>query len=127
MELERLAQTRLDDAKVLLDGGRYDGAKYLCGYALELKLKARICRTLNWVGYPATKNEFQNLLSFRTHNLDVLLQLSDQEQPIRERYLPLWNRLSVWNPERRYDVIGSVAATDVFVFINDVASFLDLI
>ncbi|RCR70169.1 HEPN domain-containing protein [Larkinella punicea] len=45
-DLKRIAQARLHDAKVLLDAGRYDGATYLCGYAIELGLKLRICKTL---------------------------------------------------------------------------------
>ena len=43
-ELDGLAAARLEDAKVLLASGRYDGAVYMCGYAVEIALKARICR-----------------------------------------------------------------------------------
>jgi HEPN domain-containing protein len=53
-ELRRIAWGRLRDAELLLNGGRYDGAAYLCGYAVELTLKARICRTLKWAGFPST-------------------------------------------------------------------------
>lgn len=33
-ELGRIAEARIADAKVLLAAGRYDGATYLCGYAV---------------------------------------------------------------------------------------------
>jgi HEPN domain-containing protein len=34
---------RLQDAKCLLEAGRFHGAIYLCGYAIECQLKANIC------------------------------------------------------------------------------------
>jgi hypothetical protein len=40
-ELDKLAKARLDDARALLAANRFDGATYLCGYAVELALKAR--------------------------------------------------------------------------------------
>jgi len=46
-ELDKLAQARLDDAQALLAANRYDGATYLCGYAVEMALKARTCRVLS--------------------------------------------------------------------------------
>jgi hypothetical protein len=78
-ELRRIAQSRLEDAQVLLRAGRYDGAIYICGYAVEMALKARIFDTLSWSGYPSTRSEFQNYQTFRTHDLNVLLRLSGIE------------------------------------------------
>jgi len=71
-ELKKIAQARIEDGEVLLSSHRYDGAVYLCGYAVEIALKERICRTLSWPGYPSTRREFANYQSFRTHNLGVL-------------------------------------------------------
>jgi HEPN domain-containing protein len=34
---------RLQDAKCLLEAGRFHGAIYLCGYAIECQLKANVC------------------------------------------------------------------------------------
>ena len=75
-ELRKSARAKLRDAEVLLRRGRYDGAAYVCGYAMEMVLKARICRTLKWAGYPDTRKEFESLTSFKTHDLDILLKLS---------------------------------------------------
>lgn len=36
---------RLEDARCLHDGGRFQGAIYLCGYALECELKFCVCRS----------------------------------------------------------------------------------
>ncbi|MCP5119377.1 MAG: HEPN domain-containing protein, partial [bacterium] len=43
-DFQNLALERLDDAKVLLDGGRYNGAYYLSGYVVECALKACIAK-----------------------------------------------------------------------------------
>jgi len=54
-ELDKIAEARLDDARALLTASRYDGATYLCGYAVEVALKARVCRVLNWPTFPSTR------------------------------------------------------------------------
>ena len=95
-ELDRIAKARLEDAKVLLQAGRYDGATYLCGYAVEVALKARICRTLNWTDFPSTAGEFQSYRSFQTHDLDVLLHLSGQEVRVKQHHFALWNKVARW-------------------------------
>lgn len=80
---------------------------YLCGYAVEIALKARICRTLSWSGYPAMPREFQNYQAFRTHNLDVLLHLSGVEERIKTTLLAEWSVVATWDSEVRYRPIGS--------------------
>lgn len=102
-ELDDLARARIDDAKALLGAGRYDGATYLCGYAIEIALKARICRTLNWSDFPSTGGEFQAYRTFQTHELDVLLRLSGQEARIRQNHFASWNGVAIWRVESRYN------------------------
>jgi hypothetical protein len=77
--LRAIARARLRDARVLLRARRWDGAVYLCGYAVELALKARICQTLKWAGFPETPAEFKGLQSVKTHDLEMLLHLSGIE------------------------------------------------
>ena len=107
-ELDRLAQARLDDAKALLAAARYDGAVYLCGYAVEVALKARICRILSWTDFPSTTGEFQAYRSFQTHELDVLLRLSGQEPRVKQQHFAFWNTVAVWKAESRYSIVGTV-------------------
>ena len=103
-ELRSISASRIDEAQALLDAGHYDGVVYLCGYAVELALKAQVCETLNWVGYPYTNREFRELQSFRTHNLRILLRLSGQDSRIKGAYSPdVWSNVSRWNPELRYN------------------------
>ncbi len=111
-DLDSIAAARLEDARVLLAGQRYDGAVYVCGYAVELALKARVCRALNWQEFPSTSNEFQNYRSFQTHELEVLLRLSGQESRIKQQHFAFWNAVAVWKVESRYKSTGSVQPSD---------------
>ncbi|OIN60388.1 HEPN domain-containing protein [Arsenicibacter rosenii] len=106
-ELKRIATARLQDARLLLDNHRYDSAAYLCGYALELKLKYRICISLHWDGFPETNNEFNGLQSFRTHDLTLLLKLSGRQAMIQRELFTEWSLVSLWRPEFRHSRIGT--------------------
>lgn len=112
LELRRIARGRLKDAEVLLTAGRYDGAIYLCGYAIETALKARICRALKWLGYPSTRKEFEGYQSFRTHDLDILLRLSGIESKIKTKHFAEWSIVATWDSNVRYRPIGSASSQD---------------
>jgi HEPN domain-containing protein len=123
-DLIKIADERLKDAEALLAAGRYDGAIYLGGYVVELNLKSRICRILNWKGFPQTRNEFQNYLSFKTHNLDVLLALAGAEDKIKTTYLVEWSAVATWDPEARYNPIGSATKADAELLIESAKKLL---
>ena len=61
-DFRKIAKARLKDAEVLLSAGRFDGAVYLCGYSVEIALKARICRRLKWTGFPSTNKDFEGII-----------------------------------------------------------------
>jgi HEPN domain-containing protein len=117
-ELDGIAGARLEDAKTLLAAGRFDGASYLCGYAVEVALKARICRILSWQEFPSTTGEFQNYRSFQTHELDVLLRLSGQEARVKQNHFSLWNAVAIWKAESRYNAIGTAQQSDAAAMIQ---------
>lgn len=123
-EVRRIASARLRDAKVLLAAKRYDGAVYLCGYAVELALKARICKTLKWPGYPESNKEFEPLKSFRVHDLDVLLRLTGREAAVKASNFVEWSAVAAWNPEARYKPIGSANAGDAKLMLDSAAVLL---
>ena len=105
-DLRTIARARLREARVLLLAKRFDGAVYLCGYSVELALKARICRTLKWSAFPQTAKEFEGLQSLKTHDLEVLLRLSGVEARVRTTFLAEWSAVVDWTPEKRYQPIG---------------------
>ena len=119
--LRKIARARLQDAGVLFRGRRYDGAVYLCGYAVELALKARICTVLCWSGFPSTQAEFRGLQSFKAHELDMLLRLAGRDAKIRASYSADWSVVARWDPETRYRPVGSanLSAADAMVGSRD--------
>jgi hypothetical protein len=101
-ELRAIARARFRDADVLLRAKRFDGAWYLCGYAVELALKARICRTLKWPGFPGSRHEFEGLQLVKAHDLDILLQFSGIADRVKTKHMAEWSVVRLWNPEKRY-------------------------
>lgn len=108
LELEQIAAARLLDGKTLHGAQRYDGAFYISGYAIELTLKARICKTLQWNGFPDTNKEFERFSSFRVHDLAVLLKLTGRESIVMTHHVAEWSIVASWKPQARYVRIGSV-------------------
>lgn len=110
-ELKRIALTRLEEAKILHKNSKYDGAAYLCGYVLEIALKARICRLLHLKEYPDTTGELKKV--FAVHNFETLLKLSGLESKLlltkqkRPELFTNWSMVTGWTPESRYKPIGS--------------------
>lgn len=109
-DLRELSKERLEEASILLQKHKYEGAKYLCGYAIEHALKLQICKTLKWKSYPPknpTSESFgENLKSFRTHNPETLLLLSGRHKEVynKKGMLAVWDVLKVWNSEIRYEI-----------------------
>lgn len=126
--LRAIAAARLEDARQLLAAGRFDGAAYLCGYAVELALKARICDTLGWSdGFPETSREFQAYQSLKTHSLEVLLTFTGQQHNVKTNYLAEWSAVANWDPESRYKPIGAVAEADAQLMINSATTLLGVL
>jgi len=101
-KLNKLSLERLQDAKVLFEARRYDGSFYICGYAVEMGLKHKICQTLGWGEYPASRKDSEKYRSFKTHDFEVLLHLSGAEKTIKKTLFTEWSILMRWNSEMRY-------------------------
>jgi hypothetical protein len=115
--LKTIAKARLNDAQALLLAHRYDGGVYICGYAVELALKSKICKHLRWGGYPSSNGEFQDYLTFKTHKLDVLLRLSGQEMRIKAKYVTEWLKVVTWDPQVRYKSTESATRLELQIMI----------
>jgi HEPN domain len=126
-DLRAIGRARLRDAQVLLGAKRYDGAAYLCGYAVELTLKARMCRTLKWSGFPATANEFKGLQSMKTHDLNLLLRLSGIESRVEAMHLTEWSAVMDWSPEWRYRTRGESSPQQTRFMVWCVTKLLEVL
>ena len=122
--LRSISRARLLDAKVLLKAKRYDGAVYLCGYAVELVLKARICQTLRWAGFPDTQQEFKGFGSVKTHDLEILLRFSGIEPRIKKDYMAPWSVVLDWDPEKRYQRTGQATQQEAIDMISSATRLL---
>lgn len=126
-ELDRIARARLDDAKALLAAERLDAAIYICGYAVEVGLKARICRVLSWRDFPSTAAEFRAYRSFQVHELPVLLRLSGQEARVKTVYFDQWTIALEWRSESRYNTVGTAARHEVIAMIQAAEELLGVL
>lgn len=109
-QFRQISDDRMADCQVLLAAGRYDAVMYLSGYALEAALKACICDTLGWEGFPNYGGDRASL--FRplfTHDLNMLLLYSGRENFVLAQLTAEWNSVREWKPDLRYQ---SGASTD---------------
>lgn len=122
---QRMAGTRIDDAKALLRASQWSGAYYLAGYAVECGLKACIVKRVG------AKPE----LIFRdrefarrcwTHAAEELVALADlkaardadvEGNPIRDQS---WQFVRTWTEADRYEVNSSAAAKQLFNAVANV-------
>ncbi len=107
-DLDGTAREYLRAAKLLRTRRSYDVATYLCGYAMEIALKARICRTLHWTtGFPETTAEFKLKSNLKTHDLEALLEFTGLQDKVKLRYFADWAIVNKWKPEQHYSPPGT--------------------
>ncbi len=127
-EIRNLARQRLDEAQILYQNSKFDGAFYLAGYSVELTLKAKICERL---GIPnlfddtdKNTNEIKGIGEIRktlkTHNLFTLLIFSglkikfDFEKATNIELAKANSLLfNAWDENARYKPCGHMLDTDV--------------
>lgn len=106
-EWRQRAEDRIADAECLLLGGRWSGAYYLAGYAVECGLKACILAHVDAVGAIFLDKKFSE--KCWTHDLDALLKLADLETALGfaiAANLALqnnWDTAKEWDEAARYE------------------------
>lgn len=117
-DLQELARLRLREAEALYRSRLYDGCVYLAGYAVELALKARICRLLRLPDYPS--GEIARL--FKVHDLEHLKLLAGLSTEIdvkkNKELFDNWSKAIDWSPEQRYDPPGKYDAAAAKIILN---------
>ncbi len=132
-EINDLAEQRLKEAEILYNNEMYDGAYYLAGYSVELKLKGKICERL---GIPnlydesdSNTNSIKGIRDIRktlkTHNLFTLLIFSglknkfDNEKATNIDLAKANSLLfNAWDENARYRPCGHMRDRDVENLIN---------
>ena len=120
-ELGNIASERLKDAEALLAAARYDGAIYLGGYVVELALKSRICVVLNWKGFPQTSFKTTRALRPTTSMFCFRFLVSRTKS---SQHLAEWSAVAAWDPEARYNPIGSASKSDAELLLEAAKTLL---
>jgi hypothetical protein len=121
-ELKRIAKSRVAEARVLFRERKYDGARYVLGYAIEAALKAIICKKLKWKKYPP-----DGLSVFKIHKIDVLIALAGLEDELQEKkqdpkFAANWSIVTGWNENLRYEPIGTASREQVEGMIKGITN-----
>ena len=120
-DLKEVALIRLDDARVLLENERYEGAYYLCGYVVECALKACIAKQTRQYDFPDKRLAGKVF----THNLERLVELADLKSEIDQEigkdkaFKYNWSVVKDWSEESRYQKHGAEDAGDLYSAITD--------
>ena len=105
-QLREIAKQRISDAEILFKEKAYEGAAYICGYSVEIGLKARICSLDWWLGFPSSLVELSanqdRMKKVITHDLEILLGISGESDSIKKTCLADWSIVVKWKPESRY-------------------------
>jgi HEPN domain-containing protein len=101
-----LAQTRLREARVLLEAGEWSGAYYLSGYAIECGLKACAARTFSANTIP----DLQTVRDLYSHKFESLLKVAGLDQVFQadrraDSALEVnWAIVKDWDSIQRYEM-----------------------
>jgi hypothetical protein len=110
-ELQQLSSDRLVDASSLLEQKRFAGCFYLSGYALELILKYRIAKQLNWPAIDINDHPF-----LKIHDLEKLVKYTGVYDKVLR--MPEWNTCRSWSAESRYQDSSSISESDAQKMLN---------
>jgi hypothetical protein len=114
-DIRDLGNIRLEEAQILLDNEKTNGAFYLLGYTIELYLKFKICQILNiddlFDKNCSLKKYFDGRNPFFSHDLNTLLvysglknkfDLAKSENQILFKTTSLL--IDAWSEKSRYEI-----------------------
>ncbi len=122
MELRQLARDRLQDAAALLAVGRWSGAYYLAGYAVECGLKACIMAYVEATGAIFQDKKFSE--KCWTHDLEVLVVQADLQAALDAQmagnalFSANWGTVIDWEETSRYQQKTQAEAEAIYDAIN---------
>lgn len=115
IDLQNLTSIRLQEAKVLLDNGLYDGAYYLCGYAIECALKACIAKNVKKYDFP----DKRVVVDSHTHELSKLIKVAglslelENKSNDNQAFKLNWQVVRDWSEVSRYKRNSQLEAEDI--------------
>ena len=122
-ELRQLAEDRVLDAKALIDAGRWSGAYYMAGYAMECGLKACVLALVERTGEIFMDKEFSRKRF--THKLIELIgvaQLTNSHNDLLKKnssFRSYWTIAEDWTEASRYQQQTESGARAIYKAITD--------
>ena len=123
-DFQLLAAERLADAEGLLSLGRWAGAYYLAGYAIECGLKARVLTHLaSDLGVIFRNRRFSERCW--THDLEELLELAGLKSVLQASaaansvFAANWKAVVEWSEQSRYETRDEVSAREIVAAVGD--------
>jgi hypothetical protein len=120
-ELQQISRMRLQDARVLLQSGNFEGAYYLCGYAIECGLKACIAKQTKRHDFPDRKTVADSY----THDLARLVRVAGLDPALNQEiqtdavFSGYWTVVKDWSEDSRYQRRTAQEARDLYQAISD--------
>ena len=123
--LQTLAESRLEEGRILLANKQWTGSYYLTGLAVECALKACLARAVKEHDYPDKKfvnDMYQHDLK-RLAALDAGLSVALQDDLQNDALLAAnWNTIQDWDGEKRYDIVHEQVARSLYDATADTTS-----
>lgn len=116
-----LAIERLQEAECLIANGHFGGAYYIGGYAIELALKAVVCKKLDIEMFEKEAVPRHISKAFMIHNLLDLVFLAGLRNELMRAcekdgfLLDCWSLISNWSEQRRYDLPCNAQTAKIFI------------
>ncbi len=122
-ELQQLSNDRIEDARILLDNGRWAAAYYLVGYAVEAGLKACILKFVEDTGVIFRDKKFAG--KCWTHDIKELVIQADLG-PLHKRDIGTnpgfggyWGVVAEWTEVSRYARKTEAEARDLYEAVTN--------
>jgi len=116
-KLQTLANSRIEEAGVLLGTKHWTGAYYLTGLGVECALKACLARAVQQYDFPDKR--FIN--DAYTHRLENLAKLDpefwkdlDSESKVDTKLAGNWSIIFEWDDENRYEIVDELQASSLY-------------
>lgn len=122
VELRQLAEDRALDAQVLLANGRWSGAYYLAGYAVECGLKAGVLVHIERTGIIFEDKKYAE--KCWTHDLNDLMTFAGLQEAlatdtgVNANLRDNWLSVRDWSELSRYQLIPEAEARTLVDAVN---------
>jgi HEPN domain-containing protein len=124
-KLRELCDSRLEEARVLLEKQLWTGAYYLTGLAVECALKSCLAGAVKEHDFP----DKQFVDQMYVHNLEKLFRLNGAlwaqlqlDVKSDAKLANNWSTVKDWDDNNRYDVVEELAAKGLYEAVTEAGS-----